>query len=294
MSSGQNNTAVFFGNGPVAAQCLELLLAHTNVEAIITKPRPPHHKGSVPVLELAQAQGLPVHTVSSKADVDQLLAQENFASRYAVLIDFGIIISRAAIDSFELGIINSHFSLLPHLRGADPITWAIANGDAKTGVSLMLVDEGMDTGKLLTYRTLHIAPNDTTPTLTDKLITLSDELIQEYVPQYLAGALKAKNQPHPTRATYSRKLTKQDGVIDWSKSAAQLEREIRAFQPWPASRTTLGTVEVIITAAHVSDTQQALSIKCGDGKYLSIDYLKPAGKKEMPSQAFLAGYKHKL
>ncbi len=293
-TSGTNEPCVFFGSGPVAAKCLELLIEHTPIEAVVTKPRPAHHKGSVPVLELAEARGLRVHTVSSKDEVDEVLAREQCNSRYGVLIDFGIIISRTAIDAFPLGIINSHFSLLPHLRGADPITWAIANGDEKTGVSLMLVDEGMDTGKLLTYRTLHIASDDTTPTLTDKLIALSDELIQEYVPEYLSGGLKPKNQPHPTRATYSRKLIKQDGIIDWSKPATQIEREIRAFIGWPASRTTLGSVDVIITSATISNSEGMLSKKCGDGNYLLINTLKPLGKKEMPAKAFLAGYKHKL
>ena len=293
-TSGINEPCIFFGSGPVAAKCLELLLDHTLIEAVVTKPRPAHHKGSVPVLELAQARGLRFYTVSSKNDVDEVLTREQFTSRYGILIDFGIIVSRAAIDAFPPGIINSHFSLLPHLRGADPITWAIANGDEKTGVSLMLVDEGMDTGKLLTYRTLHIGERETTPELTDRLIALSDVLLQEFVPPYLSGNLNAKNQPHPTRATYSRKLSKQDGIIDWNKPAAQIEREIRAFIGWPASRTTLGSVDVIIIAAHVSTTEEALSIRCGDGNYLTIDILKPAGKKEMPVQAFLAGYKSKL
>ena len=99
------------------------------------------------------------------------MSEQSFASPYAILIDFGIIVSRQVIDYFPLGIINSHFSLLPHLRGADPITRAIANGDPKTGVSLMLIDEGMDTGKLLTSRVLPIEPTDTTPSLTHNLFS---------------------------------------------------------------------------------------------------------------------------
>ncbi len=124
--------------------------------------------------------------------------------------------SQRVIDAFPLGIINSHFSLLPHLRGADPITWSIANGDEKTGVSLMLVDTGLDTGKLITSRSLALDGTETTPSLTDKLITLSDELLQEYIPRYLAGDVSPRAQPHPDRATYARKLTKDDGRIDWT------------------------------------------------------------------------------
>lgn len=292
--SGGNEQTVFFGSGPVAAKCLELLALHTPIEAVVTKPRAPHHKGDVPVFEVAQRLSLPVITASNKHELEEVLREQRFSSRYATLIDFGIIVTRQIIDKFPLGIINSHFSLLPRLRGADPITWAIANGDEKTGVSLMLIDEGMDTGKLLGYRTLHISPHETTPELTHRLIELSNTLLQEYVPPYLAGELQPKNQPHPDRATYSRKLAKSDGIIDWSEPAETIERKIRAFTGWPGSRTTLGSLDVIITQAHVSPTEADLSVRCADGKYLVIDALKPAGKKEMPARAFLAGYKDKI
>ncbi|HRF28852.1 MAG TPA: methionyl-tRNA formyltransferase [Candidatus Saccharibacteria bacterium] len=288
--SGHSNSCVFFGSGPVAAESLELLMQHTTIEAVVTKPRPPHHKGDVPVLELAQRHNLPVVTASTKQELEQVMSEQSFTSSYAILIDFGIIVSRQVIDYFPLGIINSHFSLLPHLRGADPITWAIANGDPKTGVSLMLIDEGMDTGKLLTSRVLPIEPTDTTPSLTHKLIQLSDVLLQEYVPPYLAGTLAPKAQPHPDRATYSRKLTKADGTIDWQEPAQVIEQKIRAFHGWPQSRTRLGSVDVIITKAHVSSSQTPLSVLCGDGNYLAIDFIKPAGKNEMPAEAFLRGY----
>ena len=294
MSSGTNQPAVFFGSGPVAASCLELLLHHTTVEAVVTKPRPPHHKGQVPVLDIATNHNLRVIEASNKAELETVLKNESFTSQYAVLIDFGIIVSQTIIDIFPLGIINSHFSLLPLLRGADPITWAIANGDVKTGVSLMLIDEGMDTGKLLTSRSLAISPDETTPELTKRLITLSDELLQDYMPRYLSGELQPKSQPHPDRATYSRKLTKADGIIDWNEPAEVIERKIRAFTGWPGSRTTLGSIDAIITRAHVSNEPAALSKQCGDGKYLVIDTIKPAGKKEMPVQAFLAGYKDRI
>ena len=294
MSSGTSEPTVFFGSGPVAAKCLQLLLKHTSVEAVVTKPRPPHHRGTVPVLDISHSHGLRVIEASTKRELEAVLSKETFTSRYAVLIDFGIIVSKKVIDIFELGIINSHFSLLPHLRGADPITWAIANGDETTGVSLMLIDEGMDTGKLLSYRTLHITENETTPELTDRLISLSDELLQEYVPAYLSSELQPKNQPHPNRATYSRKLTKADSLIDWNEPAVAIERKIRAFLGWPGTRTTLGSIDVIITSAHVSPAESELSKRCGDGNYLVIDTLKPAGKKEMPARAFLAGYKHRI
>lgn len=294
---------VFFGTGPVAARALELLLAHTTIEAVVTKPRPAHHRGDTPVLDLAEKHDLRVVTATDKQSLNEAVQTAVFASRYAILIDFGIIVSQATIDRFPLGIINSHFSLLPKLRGADPITWAIANGDEKTGVSLMLIDEGMDTGKLLTQKTHHLTSHETTPELTEALIFLSDELIRDYIPRYLSGELKPHNQPHPDRATYSRKLTKQDGIIDWQQPAKLIEQKIRAFVDWPQSRAQINDIDIIITKArvvaangspgkHLIENDQLIVYAAENA--LSIDALKPVGKKEMPIQAFLAGYRSKL
>ena len=297
--STKTEPAVFFGSGPVAAKCLELLLKHTEVEAVITKPLPSHHRGTAPVIDIAKKHNLPIVTASNKTELDDVMQAHTLTSRYAILIDFGIIVSQQVIDSFSLGIINSHFSLLPRLRGADPITWAIANGDEKTGVSLMLVDKGMDTGKLLTQKTHHLTGSETAPELTEALIILSDQLIQEYVPRYLSGALKPHQQPHPDRATYSRKLTKQDGIIDWQQPATIIEQKIRAFAEWPQSRTKIGNTEIIITSAKIVTKtgtpgdfiiQNNQLIIFAAKNTLQIEILKPIGKKEMPVKAFLAGY----
>lgn len=292
-------SVVFLGSGPVAARCLQLLIKHTNVELVITKPRPLHHKYDVPVLTIAQQHNLPVITASNKAELDIVVQNTTFTSKLAVLIDFGIIVSQNVIDAFALGIINSHFSLLPYWRGADPITFAIASSDSKTGVSLMMIDSGMDTGQLLTQSALNITAQDTSITLTDKLINLSDTLLQEFIPQYVSGTVKPKSQPHPNQATYSRKLTKQDSIIDWLQPAKVIECKIRAHLEWPGSRCTLNNLNIIITAAHVvnqSGTPGGYNIQGKElimyagQQALSVDYIKPAGKKEMPIQAFLAGY----
>ena len=303
MKSSGKIKIVFFGSGPVAAQCLELLLQHFTVEAVITKPKPAHHKHDVPVLQLAQKYNLPTLVASNKQELDTLINKNSFASNLAILIDFGIIVSNHVINAFPLGIVNSHFSLLPKWRGADPITFAITSGDTKTGVSLMMIDEGMDTGKLLTSRTLHLSDSETSVTLTERLITLSDELLAEFIPRYIMGEVTPKKQPHPDRATYSRKLTKQDGVIDWTLPAEQIERNIRGYIEWPGSRTTLNGLDVIITAATVVEGRgkpgkyiingKELMVNCGQGA-LSLQKLKPAGKKEMPVTAFLAGYSKNL
>jgi len=299
---------VFFGSGPVAAKSLELLSQWAEVEAVVTKPQPPHHKEPFPVLVLAEKLGLKVFTPSSKTELSELFATKPVTSQLGVVIDYGFIINQDVIDYFPLGIVNSHFSLLPEWRGADPISFAILSGQEETGVSLMLIVEKMDEGPLLAQAPLRISDGATTPSLTDELIELSDHTLQEILPLYVEHKIEAAPQDqvaltgHET-PSYSRKLTKDDGVLDFHKSAEELEREIRAYIEWPKSHTVIGGKDVIITQAHViPDTYdervghievlkeaQTLMINCSRG-YLCIDALKPAGKPEMPIAAFLAGY----
>lgn len=295
---------IFFGTGPVAAASLDSLREHFAIEAVVTKPRAAGHKGAVPVEELAQKHNIPLHFTSHKAHLDTVIKEGGFSSEVGIVVDFGIIISQAVIDSFQFGIVNSHFSLLPQWRGADPITYSILSGQEKTGVSLMVIDAGMDTGKLITYRSLNIEPKETTGSLTEKLISLSGALLQEFLPKYLSGEVMPKNQPHPDRATYSHKINKAEANIDWHEPAEVIERRIRAYQPWPKARTHLGSVECIILEADIVRNAQlqpkemilsndSLIVGCG-AEALSLRLVQPLGKKEMPIQAFLSGYKSKL
>lgn len=294
-----SETIVFFGSGPVAAKSLDFLADRFTIEAVITKAAPSHHREPAPVETLARQRNLTLLFANTKSDLDSLISEHPFQSRLGIIVDFGVIVSQATIDSFELGIINSHFSLLPRWRGADPISFAILAGDAKTGVSLMLIEPTLDTGKILVQKSLKVEPSETTPTLTNKLINLSNTLLEEYVPRYLAGNAKARAQPHPDRVTFSRKLTKEDGQLDWQRPAAQLERDIRALIDWPKSHANLAGKEVIVTKAHVSDAvlqpgevstkDKQLAVGTIEGS-LVIDSLKPAGKNEMTAAAFLAGY----
>lgn len=296
-----SNTIVFFGSGPVAAVSLLFLANHFPIEAVITKAMPAHHKEAAPVEEIAKNRRLPIFFANTKQELDELMRSHTFHSLLGVLVDYGVIVSKNVIGVFELGIVNSHFSLLPQWRGADPITFSILSGQPKTGVSLMLIDPTLDTGKLITQKALPIRADDTTPSLTKRLIDLSNQLLAEYLPRYISGKVKPKNQPHPGRATYSRKLTKDDGVIDWSKPAEQIEREIRAYVGWPKSRAVLAGKELIVTKAWAVSGQDSqpgkvevngktLLVHTGKG-FLSIERLKPAGKNEMDARAFLAGYR---
>lgn len=285
---------VFLGSGPVAAESLRLLEKHFEVEAIITKPTTIHTMNVI-------VSHPPIFSVNSKSELNELISKKMFKSKVAILIDFGIIVDKKVIQKFELGIINSHFSLLPEWRGADPITFSILSGQEKTGISLMLIDEGMDTGKLIAQKSMKLDPRINNSELTRRLINLSAEMLSVHLPNYLNGVAKPRNQPHPDRATYSRKLTKNDGLLDFNKPAEQLEREIRAYFEWPKSRTEIAGKDVVILEASVDSKaigkagdiykteDKKIGIQTSQGA-LIIETLKPAGKNAMTSRAFLAGH----
>jgi methionyl-tRNA formyltransferase len=294
---------VFFGSGPVAAESLRLLCSNFDIEAVITKPST--------AKEMQDAWTISKQfSVNSKQDLDDLFETEKFESKVTILIDFGIIVSRKVIDYFPFGILNSHFSLLPEWRGADPITYSILSGQKQTGVSLMLLTEKMDEGQLLAQSDQQIIVGETTSSLTKKLIGRSYAMLVAILPDYLDGKYGPAEQMEASMVTadfpsYSRKLEKLDGLIDWAKPASVIEREIRAFQPWPKSRTRLGDLEVIITRSKVKSQEsrvnigqviiedKCLLIQCGSG-LLEILELQPAGKKPMTVEAFLAGYKNRI
>jgi len=228
-------------------------------------------------------------------------------AQMAVLAAYGHIVPKSVLDQFPLGIINIHPSLLPAYRGPTPIEQAILDGVAKTGVSIMQLTAGMDEGPIYKQKLLHLNGTETKPELVEKLQKLGADMLVEILPSIFNGQLKPRQQPHPDRATYSHKISKADGVIDWHKSAEQIEREVRAFAGWPNSRTTLGGKEVIITQAHTVPTSgdepegslnvptniNAPVMKTGNGS-LCIDRLKPVGKKEMSAAEFLRGYGQNL
>lgn len=299
---------VFIGSGPVAAQALSLLQKSFEIEAVITKPKPAHHKGNFPVLDVSEDLGLHTILVSNKKELDYVVEKTTFESDIAVLVDFGIIVSQKAIDAFPLGIVNSHFSLLPEWRGADPISFAVLSGQKKTGVSLMLLVEAMDEGPLLAQAEYGLSDTVTTPELTNELIKLSDDMLAKTLPLYIEGETHPAPQELVTIASskkpsYSRKLTKADGQIDWNKPAKQIEREVRAYLGWPGSKTTLANKEVTITQAKAVDANgtpgqvgindDQLLVHCGKGSLL-IKKLKPAGKNEMTAQEFTRGYGSRL
>lgn len=297
---------VFFGSGPIAAQSLTYLKGIFQIEAVVTKPT------TVSQMEEIIGDNAPVYQAKTKSEIEGLCHNHAFSSRIAILVDFGVIISRQTIDQFPLGIINSHFSRLPEWRGADPISFALLSGQTETGVSIMKLTEGMDEGDVLGVKTIHISSDTTEPQLTEELISISNDLLRSLIPKYIAGELQPKPQPmlyklftdYPKHPTYTRKLTKEDGILNWAKSALDLEREVRAYITWPKTRTTLLGKDVVITKAHAGDNpaetdrvgavrvdrvNKTIHVQTSDG-VLWIDKLKPAGRQEMTVEGFLAGY----
>ncbi len=290
---------VFFGSGPVAAESLKLLLKDFDVEAVITKPTTEHEMRTV-------SKDVPVILVKDKTELDTLVESQNFTSSVGILIDFGIIVSKKLIDSFQFGIVNSHFSVLPEWRGADPISFAILSRQDVTGVSIMRLVEAMDEGPLLGYGEQPLNGTENATTLTSTLIKLSHALLLNDIPLLLSGESKGVPQSITERAvSYSRKLSKQDGILDFNKSAKELEAEVRAFIEWPRSRTEIAGKDVVILKALCSDEtlgkpgeifkteDKKIGIRTTVGT-LIIDELKPAGKNAMSATAFLAGYGRNL
>ena len=225
-------------------------------------------------------------------------------SKLAVLAAYGRIIPQSVLDQFPLGIINIHPSLLPQYRGPTPIEQAILDGVTKTGVSIMRLTAGMDEGPIYKQKTVHLTGQESKVELATRLQEIGAQLLMEVLPGIADGSLQPRQQPHPDRATYSRLLTKEDDIIDWTKPAEQIEREIRAFSGWPKSRTTIADKELIITKAHavpsndpdkkpgdieILKDENIVMVECGLG-YICIDRLKPAGKNEMSAGEFIRGY----
>jgi methionyl-tRNA formyltransferase len=293
---------IFFGSGHVAAQSLELLSHNFNIEVMITKPKQANSRDPVPVIDLASSLGIKFFTPANRTELDKLFETNDFSSELGILIDFGIIVSKKVIDYFKLGIVNSHFSLLPVWRGPDPITFSILSGDISTGVSLMLINEGIDEGKLIAQEKLNIDHLNNIE-LTTSLINLSDLMLQKYLPKYLSNEIKPYSQLNQIFPTYSRKLTKDDGRINWNKPANQIEREVRAYIDWPKSFTEIYNIPVVITKVRLNDSggkpgaisydKISMNIKCLTSS-LDILKLKPAGKPEMTISSFIAGYKNRF
>ncbi len=290
----------FMGSPDFAVPALRALLAAGHeVAAVYCQPPRPAGRGQAlrrcPVHVAADEIGLPVRSPARLRG--QAEVQDAFAALHldaAVVVAYGLILPPPMLAAPRLGCLNIHASLLPRWRGAAPIQAAILAGDAETGVTIMRMDEGLDTGPMLTRAAIPITATTTGATLHDQLSALGARLIVST----LADLPPAEPQP-VEGACHAPKLSREDARIDWSHDAAAIERRIRAFDPWPGTFTTLDGAMLKVLSAEVADGQPgaapgtvldgALTIACGHGA-LRLARLQLAGRSAMDAGAFLRGH----
>lgn len=294
---------IFAGTPDFAAKHLSALLnsAH-EVIAVYTQPDRPAGRGKKlkpsDVKQLALTNDIPVYQPKTLRDET---AQQELAALNAdlmIVVAYGLILPQVVLDTPNLGCINVHGSLLPRWRGAAPIQRAIWAGDAETGVTIMQMDIGLDTGAMLHKVTCPIAADETSASLYDKLAELGPQGLLETLDQISAQTAVAQVQDDAL-ANYAAKLSKEEANIDWTQSAVAIERQIRAFNPWPVSYTQIAEQNVKIWQASVIDTvtdaqpgtviaatKQGIQVATGEG-ILNLLNLQLAGKKAMPVQDIL-------
>lgn len=299
---------IFMGTAPLAAVSLRALLDAScgQLVAVVTQPDRPKGRElkltPSPVKEVALAAGLPVLQPEKARDPEFLEQIRTLEPDLVVVAAFGQLLPQSLLDIPPHGCINVHASLLPRWRGAAPIQWAILAGDAETGVTIMKIDAGLDTGDMLTTVTTPLLDDDTAQTLHDRLAQMGAELLIKTIPPYLAGEIRPRPQP-ADGVTYARKLTKEDGRLDWRQSARDLWLRVRALNPWPGAFAFLqdgGPMIKIWEAFPEPDmsgssgqvlavTKQGLLVACGQGA-LRITVLQKENARRMDVAAFLAGH----
>ena len=242
----------FAGTPEFALPALAALLARHSLVGVLTQPDRPSGRGrkltASPVKTAALASSVPLaqpHTLASAAARAPLLAWQ---PQVLVVAAYGLILPREVLALPPLGCVNIHASLLPRWRGAAPIQRALLAGDTETGVTIMQMDAGVDTGPVLLQRRLAISPSDTSGSLHDALSKLGAAALLTALDGLAAGTLTPSPQP-PEGVTYAPRIEKAEARIDWSRDAVQIERQIRAFNPWPVAETALGGEPLRLLAA---------------------------------------------
>jgi methionyl-tRNA formyltransferase len=293
---------VFMGSPEFALPVLRNLAVQYPVVGVITQPDRPAGRGRVltppPIRILADELNLPVIQPRRLSEPDAIQQINLWAPDLIVVVAFGQILRPSVLDLPQFGCINVHASLLPRWRGAAPIQAAILHGDEQTGITIMRMDPGIDTGPTLVQKSIQIAGEDTAGTLIAKLSEIGANLLMETLPPYLSGKLVSKTQDD-SLATYAPMIKKEDGLLDFTASAIDLDRKIRAFNPWPGAYTILGSQFLKIHRAHAVEVlsepagkkiiyQELPAITTGKG-ILVIDELQPAGRNILDGKAFLRG-----
>jgi methionyl-tRNA formyltransferase len=298
---------VFMGTPDFAAASLEALVrSDDSVVGVVTQPDRPKGRGHIltpsPVKLLAQREQIPLLQPFKMKEPEFLHALAGWKPDLIAVAAFGRILPPVILSLPPQGCINVHGSLLPKYRGAGPIQWAIINGETETGITTMLMDEGMDTGAMLLQEAVPITPDDTAGTLSPRLAELGGRLLVETIAQLKAGTLVPRPQD-TSQATLAPLLKKEDGVIDWALPAIALGNRVRGLSPWPGAYTTVagGNSWTICRALAlpgpvtkppgviVALTNEAIHVATGEG-VLAVMELQPANSRRMAVAQYLAGH----
>jgi methionyl-tRNA formyltransferase len=297
---------VFMGTPQFAVPSLEALLkSDDEVVGVVTQPDRPKGRGHAltppPIKAIAESVGIPVVQPQKIRTPDFLERLAAWSPDLIAVTAFGRILHAPILQLPPMGCVNVHGSLLPKYRGAAPVQWAIINGETETGITTMLMDEGMDTGPMLLQERLAITEDDTAGTLAPRLAELGGRLLAETIRQLKSGTLAPRSQDN-SLATLAPLLKKEDGAIDWAMGAATLAHRIRGLSPWPGAFTFLGADRWNLWKAaprseHVSQepgtivyvTKHSIQVTTGQG-VLELLEVQTANSKRMPVSQFLAGH----
>jgi methionyl-tRNA formyltransferase len=305
---------VFMGSPDFAIPTLKFLAENTSIAGVVTQPDRPAGRGrsltSPPIKILAVELGLSVIQPRRLKEPEAVQQLKDWKPELIVVAAFGQILRPEVLDLPVYGCINIHASLLPRWRGAAPIQAAILHGDAVSGVTIMLMDAGIDTGPVLSQKAIPILSDDTSASLSGRLAELGANLLGLTLPGYLSGKIKPQPQDEfsKVQATYAPMLKKEDGLLDFNQEASELERRVRAFNPWPgAFMAWQGQNLKIINAHVVEQLNSSIRVSAPPGQpvvyqglpalttcrgLLVIDELQPAGKKPLPGAVYLRGARH--
>lgn len=299
---------VFMGTPEFAVPALRALIdSPYQVAAVYTQPDTRAGRGqqvtTSPVKEVAIAQGIPLAQPETLKEPGIMAQLSSFNPEVIVVAAFGHILPPQILDLPKFGCLNIHPSLLPRHRGPSPVAAALLHGDEVTGVTIMLMDAGLDTGPILAQRKVSISPEDITGSLTEKLAEVGAQLLMETLPLWSRGEIRPQPQDE-SQATYTRVITKKEGEIDWHLSAWQLWRQVRAFSPWPGCYTWwqgrrlriiqavplpgTTTAEVRKVIALTQPSAAVVGVGTGDG-ILGLCRVQLEGKREMTAAEFVRG-----
>lgn len=293
------------GTPDFAVSSLEKLYnSEHEIVGVFTQPDKPQGRKMIltppPVKVFAIDKGLNVYQPSSVKTEEALNLLSDLAPDIIIVVAYGKILPKTILDLPKYGCVNAHASLLPRHRGASPIQWAIYSGDKVTGVTTMLMDEGMDTGDMLLSEKTEILPNDNFESLHDKLAVIGADLLLKTVNGLFSGTVKPTKQPEKN-VSYAPIIKKEMGLIDFNKTATQIDCQIRAFSPWPSAFFTLNGMRVKVISAFVGEkteyksgtvisSKENLIVACADNTSLVITELQPEGKGKMTAKALLNGH----